>query len=221
MLTQSDQSSTRSTNSMKTSFRTLFLLFLALGFLSVAHSQNIYQLSPLSGFGPHNDGSLRPGDSHLDNAYNQRGMAFDPLSTNLVLVDTHTGQGASDHGVGHIYILSSLTGANLDDGSGGDFILNTNGIPTIGLNQAYPYAPAAVADDGVVYVCNQVNNSTTTPFMIYRWESSTSGLPPVIAFSNNITPAQRYGTSIDIRGAGPNTQIIIGSLASGSTGTNV
>jgi len=155
----------------------------------------------------------------LDNAYNQRGMAFDPLSTNLVLVDTHTGQGASDHGVGHIYILSALTGANLDDGSGGDFILNTNGIPTIGLNQAYPYAPAAVADDGVVYVCNQVNNSTTTPFMIYRWESSTSSLPPVIAFSNNITPAQRYGTSIDIRGAGPNTQIIIGSLASGSTGT--
>src|SRR6266478_3346316 len=192
---------------MKTSFRTLFALLFALGFFSVSEAQNIYQLLPLAGFGSHGDGSLRPGDNHLDNAYNQRGMSYDPLSTNLVLVDTRTGQAASDHGVGHIYILNALTGANLDDGSGGDFILNTNGIPVVGLNQAYPYAPAAVADDGVVYVCNQVNNSGTTPFIIYRWESSTSTNPPILCFSNTINPAQRYGTSIDIRRAGTNTQI--------------
>jgi hypothetical protein len=206
---------------MKTSFRTFLSLAFIICFSPFLSAQNIYQLSPLAGFGSHSDGSLRPGDNHLDSTYDQRGMSFDPVSTNLVLVDTHTGQGASDHGVGHIYILNALTGNNLDDGSGGDFILNTNGIPTVGVNQAYPYAPAAVADDGVVYVCNQVNNSSTTPFIIYRWESTTSTLPPSIAFSNNLVPAQRYGTSIDIRGAGPNTQIIIGSLANGSSGTNV
>src|SRR4051812_1130847 len=121
--------------------------------------QNIYQLQPLSTFSTHGDGSLRPGDpiaSNLgsqplfDNASNQRGMAYDPTLTNLVIVDTHTGPGASDHGVGAIYVLDARTGANLDDGSGGSFVLNTNGMPTIGINQAYPYAPAAVADDGVV-----------------------------------------------------------------------
>jgi hypothetical protein len=188
---------------------------------TITNAQNIYQMIPIGTFGTHSDGSLQPGDFPFDNGFNQRGMAFDPVLTNVVVVDTHTGTGGSDHGVGHIYILNGRTGQPVDDGFGGNLALNTNGIPTIGINQAYPYAPAVVADDGVVYVCNQVNNSGNTPFMIYRWESSTSTNPPLIVFSNNITPAQRYGTSIDIRGSGTGTQIIIGSLASGSSGTNV
>src|SRR5947208_2694542 len=92
-----------------------------------AMGQSIYQLTPLSTFGSHGDGSLRPGEAHLDNQFNQRGMAYDPVLTNLVVVDTHSGSGGSDHVLGNIFILNALTGANLDDGSGGDFKLNTNG----------------------------------------------------------------------------------------------
>ena len=206
---------------MKTSLRTFLSLVFTIGFSPFLYAQNIYQLQPLTSFGTHGDGSVRSGDSIFDSAFNQRGMAFDPVLTNVIVVDTHTGTGASDHGVGHIYVLDGRTGANLDDGSGGNFVLNTNGLPTVGPNQLYPYAPAAVAADGAVYVANQVGNSTNTGFLIYRWSSSTNTDPPVIAFSNNIVPTQRYGTSMDIRGSGPNTQIIIGSLASGSTGTNV
>jgi len=55
-----------------------------------------------------------------------------------------------DHGVGNYYVLSGLTGQTLDDGFGGDFKLNTNGMPNVQVNQSYPYAPAVVADDGVV-----------------------------------------------------------------------
>src|SRR5205823_13080475 len=69
----------------------------ALFFAVVAAAQNIYQLTPLSGFGSHGDGSVRPGDiPTLDAAYNQRGMAYDQVLTNLISVDTHTGQAGSD-----------------------------------------------------------------------------------------------------------------------------
>src|SRR5205807_1560180 len=70
-------------------------------------------------------------------------------------------------------------------------------------------------------VCNQVNNSGNSPFIIYRWDSVLSTNSPSVCFSNFISPAQRYGTSMDIRGAGTNTQIIIGSLANSTSGTNV
>src|SRR5437870_5382859 len=135
---------------MKNSLRISLILVSTLALITQTQAQNIYQLTPITGFGTHADGSLRPGDVHLDAAYNQRGMSYDPVLTNIVLVDTHTGQGSSDHGVGHIYVLNGYTGVNLDDGFGGDFILNTNGMVTVGPNQAYPYAPAAVADDGVL-----------------------------------------------------------------------
>src|ERR1041385_8983329 len=128
-----------------------------------ASAQSIYQLQPLSGFGSHGDGSVRLGEINtLDNGANQRGMAYDPGLTNLVLVDTHSGGGGSKDIMGNIFILNALTGGNVDDGFGGSFKLNTNGMPHVEANQAYADAPAAVADDGVVYVCNQVNDSTTT-----------------------------------------------------------
>src|SRR6185436_14509325 len=106
--------------------------------------------------------SLRTGDGTainlssnplFDNGSNVRGMAYDPVLTNLVIVDTHTGANGSDHGVGAIYSLNALTGANVDDGLGGSFVFNTNGMPTVSL-QLYPYCAAAVADVGVVYVAN-------------------------------------------------------------------
>jgi hypothetical protein len=187
---------------------------------SPINAQTIYQLTPIPTFGTHGDGSLRPGEGPFDALTNQRGMAYDPTQTNLIVVDTHTGPAASDRGVGNIFVLNALTGGFIDNG-GGNFVLNTNGIGIVGPNQAYPYAAAAVAVDGVVYVCNQVNNVTTTPFIIYRWESSLSTNPPTVVFSNTITPQQRYATSIDIRGTGPDTQMIIGQTPNGGTGTNV
>src|SRR4051812_9144285 len=95
------------------------LLLLCLGLFCSVHAQNIYQLQPLAGFGSHSDGSLRPGDpltfnlsnnALFDNASNQRGMAYDPVLTNLVIVDTHTGGSGSDHGVGAIYVLDARNG---------------------------------------------------------------------------------------------------------------
>lgn len=202
---------------MKKVISSLLIASLTIVFAMVVDAQINFTLNPLASFGGNSDGSIRPGEQFFDTLFNQRGMAYDPASQNLVLVDTHTGSGGNGGNLTNesaIYILDGTTGGNLGT-------LSTNGIG----GGAYALAPAAVDDDGVVYICNQINNSTNagTPFKIYRWDSVFSALAPVVAFSGTIAPSQRYGTSIDIRGAGTDTQIIIGSLANsaGQTGTNV
>jgi hypothetical protein len=68
----------------------------------------------------------------------------------------------------------------------------------------------------VVYAGNLTTASTTTPFILYRWANDSSNTVPTVAFSGNPTPgnSQRYGDTLDVRGAGTNTQVIIGSRSS-------
>jgi hypothetical protein len=197
----------------KPSFYVLLALFAAV-LLAVADAkaQTVFTLSPLTSFGTRSDGSIQPTDvSWVDSNTNQRGLAYDPITGNLVFVDTHSGSGGSTNVLGNVFILDGTTGANLTT-------LNTNGMG----GGSYSDASAGVADDGAVYVANLVNSSTGSPFIIYRWNSTLSTNPPSICFSNFIAPAQRYGASLDVRGAGTNTQIIIGSSPqSGGSGTSV
>jgi hypothetical protein len=195
----------------------LFCALCGLALFSVgATAQTVKTLNPLTTFGPSLNGRIEPPvtDTNyppMDTGSNQRGMAIDPVTGNMVLVDTHTGGGGGAGVQGNIFIVDGTYGTNLAK-------LNINGIA--GGN--YADASVVVADDGAIYVCNQVSASASTPFMIYRWPSVTSVDPPTIVFSNTISPGQRYGLSIDARGSGTNTQIIMGSLnQSGSSGTNV
>src|SRR5947207_2632406 len=100
----------------------LLALFICLTLTSVK-AQTTYTLDDASGFGGHGDGSIRPGDSIgtspltgndvkictlngvgtqpgdliaapvQTNGFNQRGMTYDPITGNLVFVDTRTGSG--------------------------------------------------------------------------------------------------------------------------------
>ncbi len=208
----------------------LLLSFVLFSLSGTLQAQSNFTLNPLTTFGGNADGSIRPGDQPwvsapngvgtqpgdlpgATNGFNQRGISYDPVSRSLVYVDTHSGSGGSGTIVPNagIYILDSTNGTVITT-------LNTNGI----AGGAYTHVGAVVADDGVVYVCNQVTVSTniSTPFRIYRWNSVSSVDPPVVAFSGNLSPAQRYGESIDIRGSGAGTEIIIGSMP-GTTATNV
>lgn len=201
---------------MKRILSTALSALIAAGTFPSARAQTSTMLSPLTTFGNSGDGTIQPGATDpyppLDTGNNQRGMAYDPVSGNVVLVDTHSG-GGGGFLAGAIYILDGTYGTNITT-------LNTNGMVYAG--SGYADAAAGVADDGVIYVADQVNNSATTAFIIYRWDSVASTAPPYMCFSNTITPYQRYGISFDIRGAGTNTQIIVGSQSqSGSTGTNV
>ncbi len=216
-----------------------------------ANAQTTFTLNPLYSFGSRGDGSIQPGDSIgtspttgnnvqisaqggfgiqpgdsiaapiSTNGFNMRGLSYDPISGNLVFVDTHTGSGGSTTTPTNaaIYIL---------DRDSGNIIgaLNTNGI--VGGGGVGTFVAAGVAEDGAVYVANQINTSTVNAFKIYRWPTANTNAPnfnepPTVAFTNVLSPAERLGQTMDVRGAGPNTQIIIGSSAvqSGQPGTNI
>src|SRR5438046_5907374 len=148
---------------MKMCLRSASLCVLVTLSAFLANAQNNYTLNPLITFGPHADGSIQPGDSvgvlTLDNAFNQRGLSCDPLTTNLVFVDTHSGSGGSTNVQGGIYVLDTFGGA------ASPATLLTNTI----LGGNYADVAVAIADDGVVYVCNQVSVSTNNAFKIYRY----------------------------------------------------
>src|SRR6185503_16881200 len=115
--------------------------------------------------------------------------------------------------------------------SGGIYVINgTDGQDVGALNTAgmsggsFADLAVAVDDGGVIYVGNMVTDGTQSAFKLYRWLAENSGEPPVVIYSGdpgNGRP-QRWGDTMDIRGSGATTQIILGSRTSGSIiGTNV
>jgi hypothetical protein len=153
--------------------------------LCAAHSNAQVTLTPVTGFGA--NGWLAPGSTpYLGTANNERGLAYNPVTGNLVLV--------SRTGGNNVRILNGATGADLGGldltgVSGGTFAVNMTGV----------------ADDGSIYVANlAIFNATTNPtplFKVYRWNDEASGLTtaPLVAYSG--TPgAQRIGDSFAVNG---------------------
>jgi hypothetical protein len=191
-------------------------------------------VSALTVAGVNSSYGVQPGDAPPStNGFNMRGLSFDPITGNLIFVDTHGGNGGSLGAImptnSAIYILDPNTGQIIG-------ALATNGI--VGGGGVGAVVVAGVADDGVVYVANQVNLSTSSGFKLYRWPSANvtndnyftnsgfgriSSSAPTVAFTNTLSPTDRIGQTMDVRGAGTNTQIIIGTsaLTGGTTGTNV
>src|SRR2546423_59779 len=162
------------------------------------------------------------------NGFNMRGLTWDAVSGNVILVDTHAGSGGGETN-------SRYSGVYILDPSSGQIkgALNLSGIvEPAGTGQGgYPFVCAGVADDGVVYVCDQTLASQTRGFKIYRWPTADTNdpaftAPPIVAYSNIIasalgTSGERIGQTMDVRGAGTNTQIILGTSSLNGTGTNI
>jgi hypothetical protein len=195
-------------------FFTLSLCVLSwTAFLPSSGAQDSKFLDPLPFFGLHSDGSVRPGDKpYLSTISAQRGLSYNPLTGYLVFVDRASAT-ANGTFLGSVYILDWITGDDVGT-------LNPTGIQ--GGN--YANFAVAIADDGVVYMGNLVNDGTASPFKLYRWPDDAALDAPLVAFMadpGNGRP-QRWGDTMDIRGAGANTQIILGSRTSGAIiGTNV
>jgi hypothetical protein len=152
------------------------------------------------------------GTTSSTNGFNMRGLTWDPVSGNLIFIDTHSGNGGSANisPYAAIYILDASSGAI-------KAALNTNGI----VGGTWTHVVPGVSDDGVVYVCNQATPSSTVGFKIYRWPTANTNDPnfnvaPIVAFTNTLTPQARWGETMDVRGSGTNTQIILGSGSSGA-----
>jgi hypothetical protein len=129
---------------------------------------------------------------------NERGMTYNPTTRHLVLVSRTTTS---------VYVLDADSGADL-------WTLSTSNIS----GGTYTLLMVGVADDGAVYAGNLTAAGSTTAFKLYRWANDSSNATPAVAFSGDPSPSnnQRWGDTMDVRGAGTNTQVIIGSRS----GTN-
>jgi hypothetical protein len=171
---------------------------------------------------------VQPGDSTAapisTNGFNMRGLSYDPISGNLVFVDTHAGSGGTTITPPNaaIYILDPNSGNIIGT-------LSTNGITSLPASGIGTFTTAGVADDGAVYVAGQIN-AASNGFKIYRWPSANTNSPnfneaPSVAFNSQLVPNERVAQTLDVRGSGTNTQIIIGSSSVGAagstTGTNI
>lgn len=125
--------------------------------------------------------------SHLE-----RGMAYNATTGHLLIPSRNDNA---------IHIIDAADGAyigelNGDGISGGTFVINK----------------IAVADDGAIYVGNLVTGvSESSPFRLYRWADETSA--PVRVFSGNPSNGMggpRWGDSLDARGSGADTEVIVG-----------
>jgi hypothetical protein len=153
--------------------------------------------------------SLSPGDtnnrSYLTTSYYEYGLAFNPATSNLLVVSYD-----SVALTPYVAVLDALTGAHKTN-------LNVNGV-NVGSGKGLLHK-IGVADDGVIYGCKQGTPSVSVPAVVYRW-ANDSGDPAVtnsVAFSGDPLskndPSDYSGLTFGVRGAGTNTQIIMGSYS--------
>lgn len=148
--------------------------------------------------------TLAPGSrDYLTTTDTQRGMAYDAISKRLVLVSRAPTNG--------VHLLDAATGADLGDM---DQSFSSSGSGTFQINMA------AVADDGVVYVCNLTTATDSSAFYLYSWSGASNVLEGVTqgaGFFSTLPIGGRLGDTLTARGAGVNTEI----LAAFRTGTNI
>lgn len=128
----------------------------------------------------------------------ERGLAYNALSNELVIVH-HGTDGLS------VNVIDADTGAFKKT-------LNTSGITQGG----FLLDRVGITGDGVIYAANvQTSVSGSAPFKVYRWANSDPNTLPTVAYSGTagFPNGERVGDCFALRGAGSNTQILIGSRA--------
>lgn len=144
---------------------------------------------------------VAPGERpYINTDGTQRSIAVNPVNGNVLIV--------SRTGATKVYVLDGNTGAELRQ-------LNTD--PSVVTGGTFALSLIDVADDGVVYGANLVTDSATSPVIIYRWENDTAAALPQQAYSGDPSDAnasatnRRFGDTFVVRGAGTNTEILLGS----------
>lgn len=165
---------------------------------------------------------------YLDTGYNTRGLAFDPNTMSVLL---------AEHSAAQIYALNATNGQF-------KFMITTpqTGLPS---GSIFPLGQVGVADDGVVYCCNVSSyqpgqqSGGGVDFSITRFDSvvtatngdgslnisntfeaAWTGDPGAFWPGNpGISSEDRWGDSMAVRGAGPNTQILLGTYVTITDGS--
>ena len=200
----------------------LAVVFAAGLWSGLAYGQAGETLRALTTFG--SNGWLAPGSiSYLTTNDTQRGLAWNPVTKNLILVSrTNTNVVGSST---NVVVLDGLTGTVTGTLSttgvvGGNFAVNT----------------AGVGDDGQVYVANLRSGATGTSatnfFKVYKWTTETSTSAPTLAFqvavpfsqsgtNPNFATGWRFGDAFAVRGSGTATRFVVAGSSSGSSSGNL
>jgi hypothetical protein len=175
-------------------------------------------MQPLTTFGTHGDGSVRPDDVPALTATNQlqRGLAYNPTTGHLLVVDRSS-------------VYSSVNNdVHILDGNTGAYIGKLDNSSTLaGGNAAFTLSLVGVGDDGAIYAANLTSGTTVAPQVrIYRWASESDAqtlIYPTGSFpsddptgGNTNSVQRRWGDTFAVRGAGLNTQLLManrGTLA--------
>jgi hypothetical protein len=141
--------------------------------------------------------NLLPGDRFYitaTNVNNERGLAYDPVTGDLLLV--------AQSPTNNLVVINSTNGAE-------KYFMNLGGVTGTGAGAVNMIG---VADDGAVYAANVVANAGGTSYVINRWNDDNPNTISSIMFSGDpgfSGPAGlRWGDNIAVRGAGLDTQIL-------------
>ncbi len=143
--------------------------------------------------------------------YDTRGLAYDPKTRSVLVADKNAGNFG-------IFVLDADTGADR-------FALNTAGVGTSG--NIFSLDQVGVADDGVVYAGNLASGvaGNQSNFGLISWAAVDSNAIPYAAYTGDPGngSGDRWGDTLAVRGAGVNTEILLGSYLGylGGPATNV
>lgn len=170
------------------------LTLAAVALASAPLAQAQFTMAPMTTFSPSSDGWLAPGEggyTFLGTNNFERGMAYDPINSELVL--------ASRNGGNNIRRLNAVTAADVG-------ALNVTGITggTFAINKV------AVAADGKIYVGNlQSAMGAAAPFKVYSWANNAA--IPAVAYSGNALTGARLGDgTLGVTGTGAGTRLVSG-----------
>ena len=145
---------------------------------------------------------LSPGDRpYLTTNDAQRGLTYNPVNDHLLVVN-RLGNSAAD-----IHVLDANTGVDLHQ-------LDTTAVSS--APGFFKLNMIGAADDGVIYSANVTIEASTvhTNTVIHRWANDSPNTPSTMAyggFDDLYSQAGRLGDTLDVRGAGADTQILMGS----------
>ena len=154
-----------------------------------------FSMSPLTSF--MGDGWFAPGEGgygFLGTVNNERGMAYDPISSELILV-SRTG------GI-NIRRLNAATGVDV------------GALSSVGIaGGAFAINKVAVAADGAIYVNNLGNPATVaSPFKVYRY-ANNAAVPTVAYTGAPLVNARTGDSSLAVTGTGSSTRLATGFAA--------
>ncbi|MFO1077883.1 MAG: hypothetical protein U1E73_09180 [Planctomycetota bacterium] len=171
--------------------------FAALFTAATANAQST--MTPLPTFGT--GGWLAPGTSaYLTTGHTERGLAFNPITSHLLLV--------SRAGGSFVRVLDAATGLDL------------GGLDTTGMSGGtFALDMCDVDETGAIYVGN-LSTSLTSNFKVYKWNDETPAVAPTTVF-DALTNVVRTGDAFAVHGgvSGP-ARFAAAGTAAATAGTN-